>query len=166
MKKLVLLLLAFPLAGCGFTPGAPVGDACSLLTLADARTLIPTARKSGGYILHPEEEREAVVCQYSSDEQMRIDFLVTTPLTRAGDDHMNDSVTRGLPGETSLSPVSDRGDAAVTYVLPGSGHGIRAKTQGDLLDLFVWPSDPSVPSVGNLVAAMQAAVSRVPPRDR
>jgi hypothetical protein len=159
-------LVVFPLAGCGFTPGASVGDACSLLTLADAQTLIPTAGSPSGYTLHAEAEREAVVCQYSSDEQMRIDFLVTMPLTRAGDDAVNDRLTHGLSGETMLDPVGGLGDAAVTYVLPGSGHGIRAKSQGDLLDLFVWSSDPLVPSVANLVAAMHAAVSRMPSRGR
>jgi len=164
----VVLIPLVLCAGCGFTPGASVGDACSLLTLADAQTLDPTVQRGSNYQLHPEEDRQAFVCGYVSTESMlKVDFLVTVPLTRAGDDEVNEAISHGLSGEVALTSVSGLGDAAVTYVSPGEGHGIRAKSEGDLLDLLVWSDNASAPSsvpVESLVAVMRATVSRMPQR--
>ena len=153
-------------AGCGFIPGARVPDACALLSVAEAQALVATSEKASSWFsFHTPDDQSGQACRFTSAESVTVDLLVTIPLTPAGDEEVNGRITHGLAGEVGLTPIDSLGDAAATYLQPGTGQGIRAKGQGDLVDLFVWSSDGSVP-VPNLVAAMRLVLSRLPPQRR
>jgi hypothetical protein len=147
-----LLLLAAPACGGGsgsgtpFVMTSPVADVCSLLTLADAQTLLPGATAGVQQTTDDTADVWTRECDWDAGgvSGMSVTLVVDGALTSQGNTLLNILATTGAGSGTKM-PVSGVGDKAIYFNDTGLDQGLTALHAGYDVDVTVYFLTPDVP---------------------